>query len=76
MLGDAQQWNKDNPDKEQIDIADLKSEMESNMEKIETHLSPKKSDSKDKKKKEEKKEKKIKASKEQTPKETAETPAP
>jgi len=42
MLADAKQWNSENPDKEQIDVAALQSEMQENMKKIEVTLAPKK----------------------------------
>jgi hypothetical protein len=41
MLDDAEQWNKDNPDKEQIDVVSLKMEMQDNMRKIDISLKTK-----------------------------------
>jgi hypothetical protein len=46
MLDDAEQWNKDNPDKEQIDIVFLKMEMQDNMRKIDVSLKTKESENK------------------------------
>jgi len=39
MLADAEARNKANPDKEQIDVAGMKDEMEGNMKKITEKLS-------------------------------------
>ncbi len=38
MLKDANTWNKENPDKEQIDVISMKNEMEENMKKLKTKL--------------------------------------
>lgn len=54
MLKDANTWNKENPDKEQIDVQSMKSEMEENMKKLKTKLDTKnvKQEKKELKKKE------------------------
>jgi len=39
MLADAETWNKENPNKEQIDVVGMKDEIEENMKKITTTLS-------------------------------------
>lgn len=46
MLDDAEQWNKNNPDKEQIDVVSLKMEMQDNMRKIDISLKTKESENK------------------------------
>jgi hypothetical protein len=55
MLADAKQRNKDNPDKEQIDIVGMKSEMDDNLKKIESVIAYQKEASKKAKKSKKKK---------------------